>query len=879
MRLTLILLPLLLLAMTWSGRALATTPTYTTSYVWDANRRLDMVIQADTGTGVRTTSRFDYDVDGNLIGIDKGTTTQPTGSDFAALESVAYAYDLAGREIQQELVSSGSILTLSQTGYDPDDRVVCSVVRLNPTSTIAATPISGTGGSSLPTGACALTTTAAPNDRITQTNYDAAGQKLTEVRAYLTASQITYEASAYTLNGKLSTIDDANGDRTTYLYDGFDRLQTTQFPVTTAAAYISDTTDYEAYSYDANDNRLSLRKRDGSTITYSYDNLDRQIVKHWPTGGGAQDVYTQYDLLSHATSATYASTTGIGVSHSYDLAGRVLTEVTYHGQTLTYAYDAAGNRTKLTWPDGFYAGYCYDADNHMAAISQNDVTCATGVLVSFSYDTLGRRGNNVTSGATAGAGLTRGNGATTAYAYDAADRLTSLGHTMAGSGTGSSQTLSFAYNPASQLLSALGTNPAYAFTAFPTTSVSKAYDGLNRDASIATVGSPCAASGAGYDCNGNLTYDGTRTFTYDTENRLISANIPSTVTAASLTYDPLGRLRNYAVTVNGTGSVTSFLYDGDRLSGEYDGSGNLLRRYIHGPGTDEPLVWLEGPMASATVNYLHADHQGSIIAWSTSSGAVTTTAYGAYGEPQSWSGSRFSYTGQIMLPELKLYHYKARVYDPASGRFLQTDPVGYDSDIDLYAYVGDDPVDRGDPTGESWLDDTASFVANVASNPDTYRGAAEAIGGALLTVAGGAGDGASAVAEGGSLGLASPVALPAAAVSTAAVVGGIAISADGAKTLNAVFSKAASGPGSYTNTHESGKTYSGKGSRERSQVSGRRVEKATGDKHVATDWKASGSEKGAFKDEAQRIKDNGGAKSPDNYNKNESPGKKYLDNN
>jgi uncharacterized protein RhaS with RHS repeats len=53
-----------------------------------------------------------------------------------------------------------------------------------------------------------------------------------------------------------------------------------------------------------------------------------------------------------------------------------------------------------------------------------------------------------------------------------------------------------------------------------------------------------------------------------------------------------------------------------------------------------------------------------------------------------------------MLPEIKLYHYKARVYDPATGRFLQTDPVGYQDDADLYAYVRDDPVDKADPTGQ-----------------------------------------------------------------------------------------------------------------------------------------------------------------------------------
>jgi RHS repeat-associated protein len=61
--------------------------------------------------------------------------------------------------------------------------------------------------------------------------------------------------------------------------------------------------------------------------------------------------------------------------------------------------------------------------------------------------------------------------------------------------------------------------------------------------------------------------------------------------------------------------------------------------------------------------------------------------------------SRFRCTGQAALPELQLYHYKARVYDPNLGRFLQTDPVGYNVDLNLYQYVYGDPLNLVDPSG------------------------------------------------------------------------------------------------------------------------------------------------------------------------------------
>jgi RHS repeat-associated protein len=213
-----------------------------------------------------------------------------------------------------------------------------------------------------------------------------------------------------------------------------------------------------------------------------------------------------------------------------------------------------------------------------------------------------------------------------------------------------------------------------------------------------------------YDTNGNLTYDGRNTYAYDTENRMTGVTAgPVTTTEA---YDPLGRIR---ARITSASPIVYYLMDGEgHVVAEYSNNGLQsaggnpaappLRRFMFVPGQDQPISWWEGS-TKPTPNWLLSDREGSVIAWAPSSGVVTsspggTVSYGPYGEPSTWNMPAYGYTGQFVYPELQLYYYKARLYSPALGRFLQTDPVGYDAgDTNLYAYVGDDPTDRTDPTG------------------------------------------------------------------------------------------------------------------------------------------------------------------------------------
>ncbi len=307
--------------------------------------------------------------------------------------------------------------------------------------------------------------------------------------------------------------------------------------------------------------------------------------------------------------------------------------------------------------------YDYYTSGELHHIYEN----GSATLATYGYDNLGRRTS-----------LTRGNGVVTSYTFSGLSG--SLVQNAAG--TAYDTTFTFGYNPSGQIASRTRTNGAFDWVLPASYSDSYSPDGLDKYTNVDSVTQ-------GYDSRGNLTNDGTKTYGYDYDNRLTSAS-----GSVTLSYDPAGRLYQVA-----GAATTRFQYDGANAIAEYDGSPAIQRRYVYGPGMDEPLVWYEGS-GTSNKSYLMSDERGSVIGITNSSGTVTNVnKYDAYGVPDSGNTGRFQYTGQMWLSDVGVYHYKARAYNPKIGRFLQTDPIGMAGGLNLYAYGGNDPVNRRDPWG------------------------------------------------------------------------------------------------------------------------------------------------------------------------------------
>jgi RHS repeat-associated protein len=198
-----------------------------------------------------------------------------------------------------------------------------------------------------------------------------------------------------------------------------------------------------------------------------------------------------------------------------------------------------------------------------------------------------------------------------------------------------------------------------------------------------------------YDANGNTLSDPSgKSYSWDFENRLMSATVPGTGTVA-FKYDPLGR----RIQKSSWLGTTNYLFDGINLLEEMDNAGNLLARYTQTTNIDELLSELR----SGTTTYYQQDGIGSVSSLSSPAGVLANTyTYDSFGKLMASTGTLtnpFQFTGRQFDTETGIYYHRARYFDENLGRFISEDPIRFKGGHNFYRYSDNSPTNLTDPTG------------------------------------------------------------------------------------------------------------------------------------------------------------------------------------
>jgi RHS repeat-associated protein len=204
-----------------------------------------------------------------------------------------------------------------------------------------------------------------------------------------------------------------------------------------------------------------------------------------------------------------------------------------------------------------------------------------------------------------------------------------------------------------------------------------------------------------YDSNGNLTGDGTNTYTWDGRNHLIAISSGST---ASFTYDGFGRRVQKVI----GGTTTQFLYDGLNPVQELNGRHNpaVIANLLTGLGIDEYLTRTD--TSTGVTSTLLTDALGSTIGLVTANNGPIATNYtyqpfGGTTAGGSANGNSYEFTGREN-DGTGLYFYRARYYSPTFQRFVSQDPIGFGGgDANLYSYSANQPTLLSDPSGLDFI--------------------------------------------------------------------------------------------------------------------------------------------------------------------------------
>jgi RHS repeat-associated protein len=668
--------------------------------------------------GVVTT--LTYDARQHLISRQVGTETTsfeywPTGQlkkmTLPDASYLFYTYDAAHRLTQvSDGVGNSIDYTLDAMGnrtaenvYDPSNtlhrthsRVFNTLNQLyqdvNAAGTAAVTTTFGYDNNGN------QTSIAAPLSRNTVNTYDEFNRLKQVTDPMNGVTKFSYDA-----NSNLTSVVDPRSLKTTYTYNGFGNLSSQTSPDTGTTTNTYDLAGNLATSTDAR----------GALATYTYDPLNRLTSIAYSLGGSTdQTISFSYDTGSNGKShLTSASDSNHSMSWSYDGLGRVTAKSQVIGgivQSVAYTY-TSGNLTSLTTPSGQTVTYGYNANHQVTSVAVNGTT----VLNSVTYEPLGPL-----------SGWSWGNGTTTSRMYDTDGKIAQVV---------SAGTKTFSYDDAFRITGISDTSSGAVNWTY-------AYDTLDR---ITSGTSATVTRGWTYDANGNrLTETGSAPSTYaisPTSNQITgitgalartygydaagNATGYATVTA---TYNDAGRLKTltqggYTETVvynalgqriaksGGTAGTVLYGYDeAEHLLGEYDATGALIEETVW--LGDTPVATLRPNGASVSIYYLHSDQlntprqvtrpSDNVQMWTWFSDPFGTDAANSNPVGAGTFAYNLRFPGQIFDGQAGLHQNMARDYDPAVGRYAESDPIGLKGgSYAPYVYARTNPITNSDPSG------------------------------------------------------------------------------------------------------------------------------------------------------------------------------------
>ena len=676
----------------------------TTKLAYDARGRL---LSRQRGT---ETTKYAYDPagqltkltfpDGSFVTYGYDPAHRLTGLQDNLGNRIAYTLDAVGNRLRDDVFDSAATLARTHSrAFDTLDRLAKSIGAAAQTTNFSYDANDN------------LTTVVDPLTRSTSAVFDALNRPS---QATDPLGGITRDA--LDANDNLASLTDPLAHATLYTYDGLsDGVSTT-----------SPDTGLTQSAYDGAADVVSRTDARGLLSSFTYDALNRVSTLDFSGGSLA---FT-YDQGTNGTGhLTQMADTAETAKYTYDALGRVLQrsqQIGHHTLTVSYAYDASGRLVTMTYPSGLKVGLVY-TNGLVTQVTANGAPVMTGIkYLPFGPPVSWTWGNGVAykrqfdqDGRLASYDL--GGGRARTLAYDAASRITAYSDTLA------AQSQTFGYDGLDRLTSANGAGIAAAYT----------YDANGNRLSLASgagtapytyeaasnrllsVGAPAAQSFT-YDAAGNITGDGANTFIYDGLGRLAQV---TNAKGRKFTYvyngfgQRIAKLKNVTPTTDDNCDCDGDDDDDDKPAAKvaryfaYDEAGHLIAEQKATGNPSKETIYL-GDLPIAVVNndrkvlLIYADHLNAPRAIMNPKGVIVWRWEGdPFGstlpnQDADGDGTKFKYNirfpGQYSDKETGLHYNNARFYSAATGRYIESDPLGLTGGANTYIYAYNDPEKYSD---------------------------------------------------------------------------------------------------------------------------------------------------------------------------------------